>query len=794
MATVTITGSTTRDSTARQDNRPWYVEAVGYQDGGDGGVITPRKSRAFYPVAGVLTMELEAGIVAYVTNPDGDQYLVTVPDEDSALWDLIAADVLIPPGTSQEALDAALAAYLTSSASSVGEAILLATTEAVARQAIGTIGVPTDYLTDNSGDYMVNDVVRYTDPAPTPTADASGLYVCITDHTVGSPKDYPARWERVVAQPEPAKLAVNGYNPLNAANPLANAIGDGSDHPLSERFATLADAQAVFPFVTSLTEQIDESAFVLGMSLSDVVIAPPGIFRIKLGFLWQANKTLIGPAIFKPAADATATAMFRANDIDGWRVEGVTFDANSQMATGVRIWGASADFVMQDVDVTGATDVGMNLVDPVRGLFRRVRSTANGSGDTTDANWWVTGLDNTFIDCDGNDGNGNGWRFLGTSSTAARNRFTGCRANANTRHGFYGVGTRSDAPVDYVFTDCVGNDNGSAGQFSGMALHLLNRVRGKGLWASGNTEHGLVLQDQYGAVIEVAGSANGRELVRMQADFSVTQDSLSGARYCYVDAVAEGNGVGAFTQRGPISIEGSCHDIRIKLIAIGNAGVPVKIPTHAGYNDPYNIEISGGVFSGNAGGNNPVNDGAGSWWGTNLVAGTRTELTGANRMTTHLPKIDTIRDATNDKAVLDLSTNNSASAVNYLYIANAATGSPARIGAGGSDTDVDINVTPKGTGRLTEGGVRVRRTIQNVTSTTTLASTGDRVIFIGASGVVTLPTAVSNTCEYTLKNVDTTSKTISTTSSQTIEGLTTYTLPPGASIDVISDGSNWRIV
>lgn len=112
MATVTITGSTTRDSTARQDNRPWYVEGVGYQDGGDGGVITPRKSRAFYPVAGVLTMELEAGIVAYVTNPDGDQYLVTVPDEDSALWDLIAAAVAYPPDTSQERLNVAVGQYV----------------------------------------------------------------------------------------------------------------------------------------------------------------------------------------------------------------------------------------------------------------------------------------------------------------------------------------------------------------------------------------------------------------------------------------------------------------------------------------------------------------------------------------------------------------------------------------------------------------------------------------------------------------------------------------------------------
>jgi len=35
------------------------------------------------------------------------------------------------------------------------------------------------------------------------------------------------------------------------------AIGDGIAHPLSEHYATLSAAQAVYPFVTSLTQTID---------------------------------------------------------------------------------------------------------------------------------------------------------------------------------------------------------------------------------------------------------------------------------------------------------------------------------------------------------------------------------------------------------------------------------------------------------------------------------------------------------------------------------------------------------
>ncbi|EQA6236850.1 hypothetical protein ACX5DZ_003618 [Enterobacter hormaechei] len=38
------------------------------------------------------------------------------------------------------------------------------------------------------------------------------------------------------------------------------AIGDGTVHPLSERYATLAAAQALYPFVTSLTQTIDWAA------------------------------------------------------------------------------------------------------------------------------------------------------------------------------------------------------------------------------------------------------------------------------------------------------------------------------------------------------------------------------------------------------------------------------------------------------------------------------------------------------------------------------------------------------
>lgn len=88
----------------------------------------------------------------------------------------------------------------------------------------------------------------------------------------------------------------------------------------------------------------------------------------------------------------------------------------------------------------------------------------------------------------------------------------------------------------------------------------------------------------------------------------------------------------------------------------------------------------------------------------------------------------------------------------------------------------------------------ITRTITTLTGVATIGSSGDYVTFIGAGGVPTLPTAVGNTGRYVFKNVHSANRTVSTTSGQTIEGLATYTLQPGASIDVISDNANWRVV
>jgi hypothetical protein len=84
------------------------------------------------------------------------------------------------------------------------------------------------------------------------------------------------------------------------------------------------------------------------------------------------------------------------------------------------------------------------------------------------------------------------------------------------------------------------------------------------------------------------------------------------------------------------------------------------------------------------------------------VAGTLT-ATGTISLTS--PKVATSVNDTNGNELLKVSP--TASAVNELTIANAATGSSPTLSASGSDTNININLTPKGTGNVIAGGTVV---------------------------------------------------------------------------------------
>lgn len=88
------------------------------------------------------------------------------------------------------------------------------------------------------------------------------------------------------------------------------------------------------------------------------------------------------------------------------------------------------------------------------------------------------------------------------------------------------------------------------------------------------------------------------------------------------------------------------------------------------------------------------------------------------------------------------------------------------------------------------------RTVKTISSSVA-AEASDRTDYVYiASGAITitLPTAIGNTCRYTVVNNGTGTVTVATTTSQTINGSMAVTLPlQHMSLSFVSDNSNWAI-
>lgn len=68
------------------------------------------------------------------------------------------------------------------------------------------------------------------------------------------------------------------------------------------------------------------------------------------------------------------------------------------------------------------------------------------------------------------------------------------------------------------------------------------------------------------------------------------------------------------------------------------------------------------------------------------------------------------------------------------------------------------------------------------------------ITMLNTGAIATLPTAIGNSSRYVLKNITNANMTVLTTSFQTVEDQASLVLSPGASVEIVSDGSNWRII
>lgn len=120
------------------------------------------------------------------------------------------------------------------------------------------------------------------------------------------------------------------------------AVGDGTLHPLSEYFSTLASAQAVYPFVTSLDQSIDYAAIqkcvneMVSRGAAGMTMGGRGRFCVsdmilvnKTGSVNEANKTIdfSGAEILSYGG----TAIFNDTAFTGWTLGSGVSVVNSEL-------------------------------------------------------------------------------------------------------------------------------------------------------------------------------------------------------------------------------------------------------------------------------------------------------------------------------------------------------------------------------------------------------------------------------------------------------------------------------
>lgn len=123
---------------------------------------------------------------------------------------------------------------------------------------------------------------------------------------------------------------------------------------------------------------------------------------------------------------------------------------------------------------------------------------------------------------------------------------------------------------------------------------------------------------------------------------------------------------------------------------------------------------------------------------------------------------------------------------------NLKAGSNVTISYVNNNTTKKVDVTISSSG----GGGGSTRSINNVSTPTAAgdAAGTDYVYLCSGTMTLTLPTAVGNTNLYTVKNVSTGVVTVATTGGETIDdGLTAVLRVQYTAVDLISDGSNWKV-
>ncbi|MEX7470198.1 hypothetical protein AB4Z39_10845 [Mycobacterium adipatum] len=173
---MTIVTAEVSDITGRPDNTRWeFLTPVRVREGSVEGSIITNRTRLVQPLDGSIRVELDPGpaTIKY----DGNEWEVTIPEEDSSLWDIIASAVAFPPDVPNVAVGAAVSTWLAANPDEIVAELGQNGTVAAAAAAAAPAAVY-GYIAENLGD---SHVFIDTDGAPYFEAALSGGQLVLPD-------------------------------------------------------------------------------------------------------------------------------------------------------------------------------------------------------------------------------------------------------------------------------------------------------------------------------------------------------------------------------------------------------------------------------------------------------------------------------------------------------------------------------------------------------------------------------------------------------------------------------------
>lgn len=276
-------------------------------------------------------------------------------------------------------------------------------------------------------------------------------------------------------------------------NYLANAVMDGASHPLSTRFASLSEAQVVFPSAVALTDEIDYWAI-------QSLLASTSIDKIYLG----AGTAVLHRSLFHRSGGGqevwgegpvATTLMLRAA-------------ANSNIFSPVDQNIANPNMVLRDFSVDGNKVNNTGTIGQTDGILL-VRCD----------NLWIENVEARNV-------NGRGIHHHGlTGSVVEKQTWAHIYSHDNLHWGIW----NSNGVRIVNYDDIVCNDNGSrtdldftnrtsngADNFTGGFLLDHSEVQAEGIQCHRNGEEGLWLRNLFAAQInDVFCTRNGRDGIRV---------------------------------------------------------------------------------------------------------------------------------------------------------------------------------------------------------------------------------------------------------------------------------------